>query len=94
MSFSTNVLQHIGAHFLGRPYQLLRLDYTLGLRLPLGARSSTGAYAICSGRTGRILRVTLLHDLAWQFLSDEEERFVAEIALYAAGDPNGRQERR
>jgi hypothetical protein len=85
VSFSPNVLRHIGSRFLEKPYQILRLDYTLGLRLAFGARSATGAYAICSGRTGKILRVTLLSELAWGFLADEVDRFVAEIAITPYG---------
>ncbi len=82
VSFSTDVLNHVGSRYLGKPYQILRLNYTMGERLPHRARSATGAYAICSGQNGIILRVTLLHELAWNFLADGEERFVAEIALH------------
>jgi hypothetical protein len=85
VSFSTDVLNHVGSRYLGKPYQILRLDYTMGERLPHRARSSTGAYAICSGQTGLILRVTLLYEMAWEFLSDGQERFVAEIAMRPYG---------
>ena len=82
VSFSTNVLEHIGTRYLGRSFQLLRLDYNLGERMQPNAVSTSGAYAICSGKTGQILRVTLHHHLAWSFLADGEDRFVAEIELH------------
>jgi hypothetical protein len=81
VSFSTNVLDHIGSRHLGKPYQVLRLDYRLGKRMENGSTSETGAYAICSGRTGQILRVTLHYTMAWSFLADGDDRFVAEIEL-------------
>lgn len=82
VSFSQNVLEHVGDRYLGKPYQILRLRYTVGRRLKPGEISQTGAYAILSGRNNAILRVSLCPITA-HTLADGTDRFAAEVQLTA-----------
>lgn len=81
MSFSTNVLEHVGSRFLGKPYQLMKLKWKVGRRLLPGEKSQTGAYAIISARNNHLLRVSLCPNTA-HLLADGEDRFAAEISLF------------
>jgi hypothetical protein len=73
-------LEHIGKRFLGKPFQILRIQYEIGNRLSPGQTSRTGMYAILSGRNSRILRATLCKEVA-EFMADGEDRFLAELRV-------------
>ena len=63
MTFSRSLAEHI-ARTSEAPLHVVRVRLRLGALLAPGAVSPTGLYAVCSARSGRILRVTLFQDLA------------------------------
>ena len=80
LSFSRNVLEHIGSRYLGKPYQIMKLQWGIGKKLSPGELSSTGAYAIISSRNNHLLRASLCPNTA-HLLGDGSDRYTAELAL-------------
>jgi hypothetical protein len=58
----------------------LRIRYAIGRWLKPGEVSTTGAYAILSGRDNQILRASLCHETA-HFLAEGPDRLIAELKI-------------
>lgn len=73
ITFSKSLAEHIA----GDAYDVKRIDLKLGKPLLPGELSSTGLYAVVAKRRDRILRVSLIKDVA-EMIGDDPSRYVAE----------------
>ena len=78
MTFSKSLADHIVGQ-KGSDYKVERRSFKTANSLRLGEESRSGAYAILSKRSGKVLRVTLIRELA-ELLCDDS-RYLKEFWL-------------
>ena len=73
ITFSKSLAEHVA----GENYNVKRIELKLGKPLKNGEKSRSGLYAVVAKKRDRILRVSLIKELA-ELMDDGESRYLAE----------------
>lgn len=79
VTFSLSLAEYL-ARLTDERYEVVSLTFRVGRRLEPGEESRSGLYALCSKKTGTVLRISLLQEIAEEML-DPAWRYLAECYL-------------